>query len=161
MPHCKIAVTWPRNGEIRAGQSGTGMPFRRRTKSSTVSRQIQLQREDDMRCIALGVSIGLVCGAIAVSSAPLPAQANCYELIGCTNKDYFKPSDLQQLGCQPLWEVRNWIYKENGYCFHTQKAIEAFGNAGCQYDDVAEVPLNDIERSNVSAIKTAEANKGC
>ena len=114
-----------------------------------------------MRCIALGVSIGLVCGAIAVSSAPLPAQANCYELIGCTNKDYFKPSDLQQLGCQPLWEVRNWIYKENGYCFHTQKAIDAFGNAGCQYDDVAEVPLNDIERHNVSAIKTAEANKGC
>ena len=35
-----------------------------------------------MRCIALGVSIGLVCGAIAVSTAPLPAQANCYELIG-------------------------------------------------------------------------------
>ena len=63
-----------------------------------------------MRCIALGVSIGLVCGAIAVSSAPLPAQANCYELIGCTNR----------------------IYKENGYCFHTQKAIDAFGNAGCQ-----------------------------
>jgi hypothetical protein len=39
---------------------------------------------------------------------------------------------LQQLGCQPLREVRTWIYKENGYCFHTQKAIDAFGNAGCQ-----------------------------
>ena len=114
-----------------------------------------------MRCIAHGVSIGLVCGAIAVSSAPLPAQANCYELIGCTNKDYFKPSDLQQLGCQPLWEVRNWIYKENGYCFHTQKVIDAFGNAGCKYDDAADVPLNDAERHNVSAIKTVEANKGC
>ena len=114
-----------------------------------------------MRCIAHGVSIGLVCGAIAVLSAPQPAQANCYELIGCTNTDYFKPSDLQQLGCQPLWEVRNWIYKENGYCFHTQKVIDAFGNAGCKYDDAADVPLNDAERHNVSAIKTVEANKGC
>jgi hypothetical protein len=62
----------------------------------------------------LGVSIGFVCAAIAVLSAPQPAQANCYELIGCTNTDYFKQSDLKQLGCQPLWEVRNWIYKEKG-----------------------------------------------
>jgi hypothetical protein len=75
----------------------------------------------DMRSIALGVSIGLVCCAIAVLATPQPAQANCYELIGCTNKDYFKQSDLKQLGCQPLWEVRNWIYKQNGYCFHTQE----------------------------------------
>ena len=66
-----------------------------------------------------------------------------------------------QLGCQPLWEVRNWIYKENGYCFHTPKAIKAFGNAGCLYDDVAQVPLNDIERANVKAIKKVEAKKGC
>ena len=99
--------------------------------------------------------------AIVVLAASQPAQANCYELIGCTNKDYFKQSDLKQLGCQPLWEVRNWIYKENGYCFHTQKAINAFGNAGCKYDDVADVPLNAAERHNVSAIKKAEAKKGC
>lgn len=57
--------------------------------------------------------------------------------------------------------MRNWIYKENGYCFHTQKAIEAFGNAGCQYDDAADVPLNDAERHNVTMVKKAEANKGC
>ena len=114
-----------------------------------------------MRSIALGVSLGLVCGAIAVLSAPQPAQANCYELIGCTNKDYFKPSDLQQLGCQPLWEVRNWIYKENGYCFHTAKAIKAFGNAGCLYDNVNQVPLSNVERANVTAIKKVEAKKGC
>jgi YARHG domain len=114
-----------------------------------------------MRSIALGVSIGLVCGPIAVLAVPLPALANCYELIGCTNKDYFKQSDLKQLGCQPLWEVRNWIYKENGYCFHTQKAINAFGNAGCKYDDVADVPLNAAERHNVTAIKKVEAKKGC
>jgi hypothetical protein len=153
MPHCKIAASCRAEGDRHATPSADEIKYCRAKFNS--------QGRTDMRCIALGVSIGLVCGAIAVSSAPLPAQANCYELIGCTNKDYFKPSDLQQLGCQPLWEVRNWIYKENGYCFHTQKAIDAFGNAGCQYDDVADVPLNDVERNNVSAIKTAEANKGC
>jgi hypothetical protein len=41
--------------------------------------------------------------------APGPAHANCYELIGCTNKDYFKAAQLKQLSCQILWEVRNTI----------------------------------------------------
>src|SRR5262245_53837249 len=87
--------------------------------------------------------------------------AHCYELIGCSNKDHYKISDLMQFGCQPLWEVRNWIYKENGYCFRTPKAIEAFGNSGCRYDDVAQVPLNDIERYNMKTIKSVETKKGC
>ena len=89
-----------------------------------------------------------------------PTWANCYKLIGCTNSDYFKTSQLKQLSCQILWEVRNIIYKERGYCFHTQKGIKFFGNAGCQYDDVTLVPLNDV-RSNVAAIKKVEASKGC
>lgn len=93
--------------------------------------------------------------------SPSPARANCYELIGCTNKDYFKNAQLKQLSCQILWEVRNTIYKERGYCFHTQKGIQAFGNAGCKYDDAGKVPLNAAERYNVGAIKKVEAKKGC
>jgi hypothetical protein len=113
-----------------------------------------------MRSTMVLVSIGLV-SLIGVSAQPMPAQANCYELIGCSNKDYFKLSDLKQLGCQPLWETRNWIYNENVYCFHTPKAINAFGNAGCLYDDIAQVPLNPVEQYNVKAIKKVEAKKGC
>jgi len=93
--------------------------------------------------------------------SPSPARANCYELIGCTNKDYFTAAQLKQLSCQILWEVRNTIYKENGYCFHSKKAIKAFGNAGCQIDDMGKVPLNAAESHNVTAIKKAEAKKGC
>ncbi len=104
----------------------------------------------------------LVVGAgVALASAPSPATANCYELIGCTDQDYFKPHQLKQLGCQPLWDVRNTIYKENGYCFHTAKAIKYFGNAGCKFDNAGDVPLSAIERHNVSAIKKVEKNKGC
>jgi hypothetical protein len=121
----------------------------------------QPEREEGMRSIRLGISLGLLGFAMALGWAPQAAHANCYELIGCTDQDYFKHSDLMQLSCQPLWEVRNWIYKENGYCFHTAKAIEAFGNAGCKFDEVADVPLNAAERSNIKAIKQAEAEKGC
>lgn len=117
-------------------------------------------REVQMRSKARQVLRGPLTAALAIVAA-VPASANCYELIGCSNKDIYKTSDLMQLGCQPLWEVRNRIYKDNGYCFHSQKAIEAFGNAGCQYDDVNQVPLSNIERANVSAIKSVEASKGC
>ncbi len=114
-----------------------------------------------MRSTIALVLIGLVSGCIGVSAAPQPARANCYEQIGCSDKDYYEQWQLKQLSCQILWEVRNWIYKENGYCFHTQKAIEAFGNAGCLYDDVGDVPFNAVESANVAAIKQAEAKKGC
>lgn len=114
-----------------------------------------------MRSIIGLMTIGLISGSIGVVASTAPARANCYELIGCSNTEYFKISNLKQLGCQPLWEVRNWIYKENGYCFHTPKAIKAFGNAGCLYDDVAQVPLNSVESYNVKAVKKVEAAKGC
>ena len=113
-----------------------------------------------MRPTTVPVLFGLLAGGLGIFAAA-PAHANCYELIGCSNKDTYKSPDLMQLGCQPLWEVRNWIYKENGYCFHTSKAIAAFGNAGCKYDNAADVPLNAAERHNVATIKKADAKKGC
>jgi YARHG domain len=42
----------------------------------------------------------------------------------------------------------------------TPKAIEAFGNSGCLYDDVAQVPLNEFERYNMKTIKSVEIKKG-
>jgi hypothetical protein len=106
-------------------------------------------------------ALSVTAAGAALVASPSPARANCYELIGCTDKDYFKAWQLKQLSCQILWEVRNTIYKENGYCFHTQKAIQVFGNAGCKYDNAADVPLNAAERHNALAIKKAEAKKGC
>lgn len=58
-----------------------------------------------------------------------PARANCYETFGCTNSEYFAAQQLEQASCQVLWEVRNIIFKERGYCFGTAKAVKAFGNA--------------------------------
>jgi hypothetical protein len=49
----------------------------------------------------VGASIGLAAG---------PARANCYELFGCTNSDYYTVAQLKQASCQILWEMRNQIY---------------------------------------------------
>jgi hypothetical protein len=89
------------------------------------------------------------------------AMANCYELIGCDDSQKFSKAKLRHLSCQILWEVRNMIYKQNGYCFTTERAIEAFGNDGCYVYSQGAVKLNHFERYNVKAIKRVEANKGC
>ena len=99
--------------------------------------------------------------ALSAVVAASPAKANCYENFGCTDSEYFAAHQLEQASCQVLWEVRNIIFKERGYCFGTAKAVKAFGNAGCLYDDVASVPRNDFERANISAIKEVENSKGC
>ena len=101
----------------------------------------------------------LVAAAMLASTGA--ATANCYEIIGCDDSDYFRPADLRQLSCQSLWEVRNLIYQQNGYCFQTDRAKRAFGNAGCWITDQSEVRLNAYERENVGRIVAAENAKGC
>ena len=56
---------------------------------------------------------------------------------------------------------RNEIYKAQGYCFRTQRAIAAFGNAGCQYDDVEDLPLSARDHRAIAAIVRQERALGC
>ena len=71
-----------------------------------------------------------------------------------------QPSSAQG-ACQRLWVARNSIYKENGYCFNTPRGVRYFGNAGCQYDDVREVPLSRGERARIADILAEERALGC
>ena len=105
-----------------------------------------------------------VAAALAGALAFLPSrvEAACYEVQGCTNSSYFSESFLmREATCDILWQIRNQIYSENGYCFRTSRAIRAFGNAGCRTDDVSAVSLNQYERANVAAIRRVEAAKAC
>ena len=113
------------------------------------------------RVVRLAAASLMAAAVTVLLLSPSPSRANCYEQIGCTHKDYFKAYKLKKLSSQILWEVRNTIYKENGYCFHTAKAIKVFGNAGCKYDDAGAVPLNKAESYNVNGIKKVEQKKGC
>lgn len=63
--------------------------------------------------------------------------------------------------CGELWVERNSIYKAAGYCFNTQRGISYFGNAGCQFDNVRDVPLSARDRSRINAIVAEERRLGC
>jgi len=71
-----------------------------------------------------------------------------------------RPASAQGV-CQSLWVERNSIYKQNGYCFNTPRGVRYFGNAGCQYDDVRQVPLDGYQRQRVAQIVAEERAMGC
>ena len=71
------------------------------------------------------------------------------------------PSGSASSSCEELWSERNTIFKAGGYCFRTPQAIRAFGNAGCQYDDRADVPLSTRQREQVAQILAAERQLSC
>jgi hypothetical protein len=105
---------------------------------------------------------GLALGALGLAVlAGAPANADCYEGIGCTDSDEYDVDDLVELSCENLWHVRNRIYDENGYCFKTERALEQFDNSGCYVDEQADVELSWIEKHNVDEIVEAEEEKGC
>ena len=63
--------------------------------------------------------------------------------------------------CGDLWYRRNYEYKAAGYCFRTSRGIRAFGNAGCQYDDVKTMPLSVDQRAIIRDIIEQEREMGC
>jgi YARHG domain len=63
--------------------------------------------------------------------------------------------------CTRLWVERNQIYKNEGYCFKTARAIRYFGNAGCIYDNEADVPLSRAERERIAYLISQERRFGC
>lgn len=71
------------------------------------------------------------------------------------------PASADPATCAGLWTARNEIYKAQGYCFRTQRAIAAFGNAGCQYDDIQDVPLSANDRRAVADIVRQERALRC
>ena len=69
--------------------------------------------------------------------------------------------NLAALSCGELWLRRNTVFKDGGYCFRSPRAISKFGNAGCSFDDVDQVPLSNSDRILINQIKSLEQSKGC
>ena len=112
---------------------------------------------------SIRISVGLAAAAVAFAVlAPGAASAACFENgVGCTNTHNISYSALRRLSCDALWTVRNTIYYENGYCFHTRRGQSVFDNSGCSYDDAGMVPLNNYERNNIARVTKVEREKGC
>ena len=107
-------------------------------------------------------------GAWAAIALATPTLADCYDILGCDNKDLFSKHYDDYLGsvadgpnCDFLYMMRNRIYQQHGYCFATPHAISALGNAGCFLKNQAAVPLENIERANIATIQRAEKAKHC
>ena len=71
------------------------------------------------------------------------------------------PAAAQVSVCEELWALRNGVYKEAGYCFKTRRAIQGFGNAGCRYDELADVPLSARDRAKVADLVAQERVNRC
>ena len=70
-------------------------------------------------------------------------------------------TDLKTLDCGQLRHQRNSIFKAGGYCFRTPRGTTSFGNAGCKYQNIFDVPLSHEDRRLVTAIQTTERAKRC
>jgi YARHG domain len=69
--------------------------------------------------------------------------------------------EITDFSCEQLWSGRNGIFKVAGYCFKTARAIAAFGNAGCVYDDIDAVRLSAEDQNLAEAIQRVEQAKAC
>jgi hypothetical protein len=106
--------------------------------------------------------LGAILIALALIANPAASRADCYDVFGCSDRDRFRLADLTSgPNCEFLYTMRNSIYAQHHYCFHTPRAIATFGNAGCIYDNVDRVPLNAIERGNAAMILRAEQSLQC
>lgn len=108
--------------------------------------------------------ISLIFPAIVIAAAgmhPERAAAICQASLGCSDRDPFSNFDLSLMSCENLGILRNGIFADNGYCFGNPKYRRIFRNTSCRYDSSGDVPLNGIERANISAIIAVEREKGC
>jgi hypothetical protein len=79
--------------------------------------------------------------AAALPLAQLPASAQPY----------------RGWSCNDLWHARNEIYARNGYCFRTQRAINAFGR-GC-FPPYGR--LTGADSREVARIQATERRRRC
>ncbi|MFN0219738.1 MAG: YARHG domain-containing protein [Hyphomicrobium sp.] len=91
--------------------------------------------------------------ALALAASALAASAAAPAVAGDVQGDAYS--------CQELWQMCNAIYKSGGYCFKSPKTIRTFGNAGCLYDNQAEVPISDIDRDTLGQIRKSEKRQSC
>src|SRR5579862_4695543 len=85
---------------------------------------------------------GTLAAMVAVAlAAATPVLADCYDLVGCSDKDNFAlhygylASVANGPTCDFLYQMRNRIYAQHGYCFATPRGISEIGNDGCSIHD--------------------------
>ena len=86
-------------------------------------------------------------------------QGNCRRYREACAQQSDSPAQAQS--CQSLWIERNQIYKDGGYCFKTERAIDYFGNNGCYVGNENALRLSRSDRQRIDEIVRLERAKGC
>jgi hypothetical protein len=103
-----------------------------------------------------------ICAVTASALATTVANAACFQDVGCTNDHEMTQEVLRKLTCDSLWLMRNTIFHEAGYCFHTERAEKVFSNDHCSYRGPEDkIPLNQYELTNITRMKEVEYEKAC
>jgi YARHG domain-containing protein len=89
----------------------------------------------------------LIIGGAVISAAPLRAGDDSDSGV----------SYYSGLTCGQLWQERNAIFAQYGYCFTSRQAISVFGK-GC-FSPFGKLPNH--KRNVVSEIKSWERKRGC
>jgi hypothetical protein len=85
------------------------------------------------------VRAGFVAGLTILGFGAAPANAACFEDIGCTNKDRYDVDDLKDMTCETLERIHDRVDEENE-------------------DDE---DLNRVERHNLRAVEEAQSDADC
>ena len=81
----------------------------------------------------------IAAGALMATMAAGPALADCYDVVGCTDKNAFSANYgyLASLAngpsCDFLYMMRNRIYAQHGYCFKTARVGSGDWQCGLLY----------------------------
>jgi hypothetical protein len=109
----------------------------------------------------------IAAGVLAAMMAAGPALADCYDVVGCSDKNLYSKND-SYLGsvtdgpsCDFIYMMRNRIYAQHGYCFKTARGIAEIGNTDCAIANPAALPLNHVERDNIATLAKAERAESC
>jgi hypothetical protein len=90
------------------------------------------------------------------------ADADCYDVFGCSNRNAFRLRDLVNgPNCEFLYTMRHAIFAGHHFWFKSPRAIATFGNQGCVTSDPNALGLSRIERANAAIILKAEHTLGC
>jgi YARHG domain len=103
----------------------------------------------------------VLAGVADFTERPMTARAVAFACLIAGVAPILAAPPAQAQSCEELWYRRNSLYKQAGYCFRTARAIRTFGNAGCQYDSEADVPLSARQRAIVARIAQEERDLGC
>ena len=99
---------------------------------------------------------------LATSSLPISVSATCLQPdLFCSDKYVFtRPLLVKHMSCKELWELRNSILNEHGYCFSRNVEASEF-NSDCSVDSYEKLDLNPFERDNIALIHDVERTKFC